>query len=77
MANMSYCRFENTVRDMHDCYNAMEDVECLRQMRLSDTERRAFQEMFNLMEDMVERMNELVIADDEISTDNNGLADDY
>jgi len=19
MANMSYCRFENTVRDMHDC----------------------------------------------------------
>jgi len=28
MANMSYCRFENTVRDMRDCINAIEDGEC-------------------------------------------------
>ncbi len=33
MANMSYCRFENTFRDLQDCYNALgeagsiEDVE--------------------------------------------------
>jgi len=27
MANMSYCRFENTVRDMRDCINAIEDKE--------------------------------------------------
>jgi hypothetical protein len=27
MANMSYCRFENTVRDMRDCINAIEDRE--------------------------------------------------
>ena len=27
MANMSYCRFENTVRDMRDCVNAIEDRE--------------------------------------------------
>ena len=25
---MSYCRFENTVRDMRDCINAIEDGEC-------------------------------------------------
>jgi len=24
---MSYCRFENTVRDMRDCINAIEDKE--------------------------------------------------
>ena len=24
---MSYCRFENTVRDMQDCINAIEDRE--------------------------------------------------
>lgn len=26
MANMSYCRFENTYRDMKDCMNALERV---------------------------------------------------
>lgn len=25
MANMSYCRFENTLRDLRDCFSAMED----------------------------------------------------
>ncbi len=27
MPNMSYCRFENTVNDMRDCINAIEDRE--------------------------------------------------
>lgn len=25
MANMSYCRFENTYRDLYDCYNNIND----------------------------------------------------
>ena len=25
MANMSYCRFENTLTDLQDCYEHMED----------------------------------------------------
>ena len=25
MANMSYCRFENTLRDLRDCYDNMDD----------------------------------------------------
>ena len=29
MANMSYCRFENTYRDLKDCHEAMDDVENL------------------------------------------------
>ena len=28
MPNMSYCRFENTVMDVKDCINAIEDGEC-------------------------------------------------
>ena len=28
MPNMSYCRFENTVKDIKDCINAIEDGEC-------------------------------------------------
>jgi hypothetical protein len=27
MANMSYCRFENTARDLADCLNAIENGE--------------------------------------------------
>ena len=26
MANMSYCRFENTLYDLQDCYEALQDV---------------------------------------------------
>ncbi|KKN01352.1 hypothetical protein LCGC14_1128490 [marine sediment metagenome] len=34
MSNMSYCRFENTLADLHDCYNNINDT-------LSDSESRA------------------------------------
>ena len=27
MANASYCRFENTLADLEDCYNALCDLE--------------------------------------------------
>jgi hypothetical protein len=27
MANMSYCRFENTSKDLRDCYNAIRNGE--------------------------------------------------
>ena len=27
MANMSYCRWENTSKDMQDCINSMEDMD--------------------------------------------------
>ena len=36
MANMSYCRFENTSRDLLDCYEHMDEPEAL-----SEGERRA------------------------------------
>ena len=26
MPNMSYCRFQNTYRDLHDCTNALEEL---------------------------------------------------
>jgi hypothetical protein len=29
MANMSYCRFENTSRDLYDCVNALADLDSL------------------------------------------------
>ena len=35
MPNMSYCRYENTLKDLHDCHEAMQDEDI---SKLSDTE---------------------------------------
>lgn len=45
MPNMSYCRFENTVNDMQDCLNAIEDNEC---NELSEYEVMALQHFLEL-----------------------------
>ena len=37
MANMSYCRFENTFKDLRDCYKALGENEL---SELSDSERK-------------------------------------
>jgi len=45
MPNMSYCRFENTVKDMQDCLNAIEDREV---SNLSDYELKALEHFLEL-----------------------------
>ena len=57
MANMSYCRFQNTVMDMQDCFNAMDEaVDLNESMDLSSDEQRAFQRMYNLLTEMEEEL---------------------
>ena len=46
---MSYCRFENTVKDMRDCINAIEDGET---DELSNYEIRALEEFLDLARDI-------------------------
>jgi hypothetical protein len=68
MANMSYCRFQNTVTDMEDCFNAMyEAVENGEPMDLSNDEQRAFQRMYNLMEDMINMMEEVTQMEENLA----------
>jgi len=61
MANMSYCRFENTAKDMKNCINAIEDRDVY---ELSDYEVRALEEFLTLaheitsMEPEIERIIE-------------------
>ncbi len=43
MANMSYCRFQNTLRDLRDCWDALDDVD-----DLSDEERVARRKLIRL-----------------------------
>lgn len=49
MPNMSYCRFQNTVADLEDCIEAIENGE-----KLSPEEFQAYEEMVEL----VQRFNE-------------------
>lgn len=42
MANMGYCRFENTLADLHDCQEAMEDND------LSESEERCRRQLILL-----------------------------
>ena len=41
MSNMSYCRFENTLADLNDCYNNVDGT-------LSDSENRARDDLITL-----------------------------
>ena len=59
MANMSYCRFQNTLRDLEDCFEALEELESLEE--LSTSEERAALEMGELITSILiefERLNE-------------------
>jgi len=33
MSNMSYCRFENTSRDLDDCIDALEDFRSIKELK--------------------------------------------
>jgi hypothetical protein len=60
MANMSYCRFQNTAMDLEDCANAIEEsIDSGEPLDLSEEEQRAFERMFNLIEGMLQSMEEV------------------
>lgn len=47
MSNMGYCRFHNTVQDLFDCYDHLEDKE------LSESEEQKREELLNLCKQIV------------------------
>jgi len=53
---MSYCRFENTVRDMRDCINAIEDRET---DELSNYEVNALSEFLDLAREITNLDHEI------------------
>lgn len=66
MANMSYCRFENTYKDLLDCYNALT---CDGMDSLSNSERKYAERMKQLCQEFTE------IEDEEIERNEEG--DEY
>jgi hypothetical protein len=62
MANMSYCRFQNTVQDLRDCVTVVEEAYDLDDLDLSNDETYAMKRMRNLCQDFLdayERLEEM------------------
>lgn len=55
MANMSYCRFENTKIDLEDCVFALEDILNGDADELSEREKRASDRMYELCQEYIEK----------------------
>lgn len=53
--NMSYCRFENTLGDLRDCYNAMVEPD---DDKLSEDETRAKKQLIKLCQKIVDEFGE-------------------
>ena len=70
MGNMSYCRFENTLSDLRDCYENMEDS-------LSNTEQQARQSIIKLCMKISEEYGFDHNYDLEAKADYSASADDY
>ena len=59
MANMSYCRFQNTERDLSDCVGALEDACDLEDLDLGKDETRAMHVMASLCQDFLDAYGRL------------------
>ena len=57
MANMSYCRFENTARDLRDCVYAIENGEHTDD--LSSYEKDGLEELLDLCEQLFHMKDEI------------------
>lgn len=49
MANMSYCRFQNTLQDLRDCYYNLDDIE-----DMDEEELEARKQLIQLCKDIAE-----------------------
>jgi hypothetical protein len=63
--NMSYCMFENTMNDLRQCVQAMDEVESLRELDLSRTEQRSYDYMRELCQNFLDCAERLEQAEDE------------
>ena len=64
MANMSYCRFQNTSQDLRDCVMELDDAYTLSDMDLSAEELEAMKWMRTLCEQFLDNMERLENAEE-------------
>lgn len=63
MANMSYCRFENTLYALEDCVEAMGNAPSMSELDLNEYEERAFYAMFRTCREFLAQHERLLIAE--------------
>lgn len=71
MANMSYCRFRNTLQDLQDCSNALQEIIDNSGVdeygeKLSFDERRAASNMYDLCQEFISLYEEMEDIEEEI-----------
>jgi len=59
MSNMSYCRFENTSRDLRDCVDAMEEAYTVDELDLSQSELVSMNRMRVLCQEFLDQYERL------------------
>ena len=59
MPNMSYCRFENTSRDLRDCVDAMEEAYTVDELDLSQSELVSMNRMRVLCQEFLDQYERL------------------
>jgi hypothetical protein len=58
MSNMSYCRFENTYRDLLDCFEALDEIGLVEyEKEANEHEKRYIKKIFELCEKFKELKN--------------------
>ena len=57
--NMSYCRFQNTKKDLTDCVTSMVEAEDLEELDLSVEEQRAMERMMILCGEYIDEYRRL------------------
>ena len=62
MSNMSYCRFENTLQDLRDCYDAL--CEGINKSELSEYEQRALPELLELCKSIASEFEDFELEDE-------------
>jgi hypothetical protein len=62
MANMSYCRFENTYRDLRDCFRDMSETDFY---ELSETEQEYRNKIVVMCKEIAEQFEEEEIIEED------------
>jgi hypothetical protein len=60
MANMSYCKFENTLDDLEECRGEMTHCDSIEDMDLSENELSALHQMVECCSEIVEMYENMI-----------------
>lgn len=65
MANMSYCRFENTYHDLKDCYEALNEAGSLESLEqtVNEYEKKFIQKLVELCKDITDEFGDELYED--------------